>query len=101
MAFERGAFFLLGIVIFPLAIMSILVVCKQQAHTHAQSLLHRITGSDAQSWEIDNKYYTARVPIRLHVLEESNPVDVGDSLAVIYAYTASVRPLHRPLPSLR
>jgi hypothetical protein len=72
--------------------MSIVVVCNPQAHTNAQSLLHRITGSDAQSWEIDNKYYTAQVPFRLHVLEELKPVDIGDSLAVIYAYTTSVRP---------
>jgi hypothetical protein len=80
--------------------MSILVVCKQQAHTHSQSLLHRITGSEAKVWEIDNKYYTARVPLRLHVLEELKPVDVGDSLAVIYAYTTSVSPLHWPVDIL-
>lgn len=74
--------------------MSILIACPPPALARAHALRSAITASPGPEWSITNKYYTARVPVRVvTLLADDEPcVDVGDALALIYAFTSSVRP---------
>ncbi|GHJ85159.1 hypothetical protein NliqN6_1561 [Naganishia liquefaciens] len=82
--------------------MSILIACHPASLAASHALARAITASEDAAWDIDNKYYTARVDVKVRHVDEQGQgqgqgVDLGDAMVVIWAFTDSAHATPPPI----